>query len=91
MRADRRFETMHTSYGRTVEVGRLCFHRPETDGGRVILDVPRQNPQYDGLWLAMSPAEAHRLAALLDRYATAAEQVPGSAADQQERAERSAA
>ena len=39
MSADSRFETMHTSYGRTVEVGRLCFHSPDTDGERIILDV----------------------------------------------------
>jgi hypothetical protein len=88
MSADSRFETMHTSYGRTVEVGRLCFRSPDTDGERIILDVPRQNPQYDSLWLAMSPKEAHRLAALLDRCATAAEQAPGSAADDPEPTER---
>lgn len=82
---------MNTSYGRTVEVGRLCFHSPDTAGERIILDVPRQNPQYDSLWLAMSPKESHRLAALLDRCATAAEQAHHCAAGQREPAERLAA
>lgn len=91
MRADSRFETMQTSYGRTVEVGRLCFYTSESDGERVILDVPRRNPDYDSLWLAMSPKEAHRLAALLDRYATEAEQAHHCAAGRRESTERLAA
>ena len=91
MSADSRFETIHTSYGRTVEVGRLCFHSPDTDGERIILDVPRQNPEYDSLWLALSPKEAHRLAALLDRCAAAAEQAPGTAANSRKPTERLAA
>jgi hypothetical protein len=91
MSADSRFETMHTSYGRTVEVGRLCFVSSESDGERVILDVPRRNPEYDSLWLAMSPKEAHRLAALLDRCATAAEQAHHCAAGRREPTERLAA
>ena len=91
MSADSRFETIHTSYGRTVEVGRLCFHSPDTDGERIILDVPRQNPEYDSLWLAMSPNEAHRLAVLLEKCASAAEQAQQSAAGRPAPAERWAA
>lgn len=73
MAADSRFETMRTSYGRAVEVGRLCFHAPGSTNERVILDVPRQNPEYDPLWLALSPDEARDLAGLLLRHAAAAE------------------
>ena len=47
--------------------------------------------EYDSLWLAMSPKEAHRLAALLDRCATAAEQAHRAAAGQREPTERLAA
>ena len=80
---------MRTSYGRAVEVGRLCFHSTRTE--RIILDVPRQNPEYDSLWLAMSPNEAHRLAALLEKCASAAEQAQQSAAGRPAPAERWAA
>ncbi len=73
MGADSRFETMRTSYGRAVEVGRLCFYAPDSRTERVILDVPRQNPEYDALWLALSPDEARNLAGLLLRHAAAAE------------------
>ena len=41
--------------------------------------------EYDSLWLAMSPKEAHRLAALLDRCFTAAEQAHRAAAGPTER------
>jgi hypothetical protein len=68
-----RFETMRTSYGRVVEVGRLCFRDPGLHDERVILDVPRQNPEYDSLWVALSPSEARALAGLLIRHAEAAE------------------
>jgi hypothetical protein len=73
MTADSRFETMRTSYGRTVEVGRLCLTRPGSCDDRVIVDVPRENPEYDDLWLALSPAEARDLAGRLIRLAAAAE------------------
>jgi hypothetical protein len=39
----------------------------------VIVDVPRENPEYDDLWLALSPAEARDLARRLIRLAAAAE------------------
>jgi hypothetical protein len=83
MTADSRFETMRTSYGRTIEVGRLCLTRPGTCDDRVIVDVPRENPEYD-LWLALSPAEARDLAGRLIRLATAAES-PASVAGAQAR------
>ena len=73
MTADSRFETMRTSYGRTVEVGRLCLSRSGARDDRVIVDVPRENPEYDDLWLALSPAEARDLAGRLIRLAAAAE------------------
>lgn len=73
MAADSRFEIMRTSYGRAVEVGRLCFYAPGSRNERVILDVPRQNPEYDALWVALSPEEARSLAGLLLRHAAAAE------------------
>jgi hypothetical protein len=73
MTADSRFETMRTSYGRTVEVGRLCLSRSGARDERVIVDVPRENPEYDDLWLALSPAEARDLAGRLIRHAAAAE------------------
>ncbi|MFW6090545.1 MAG: hypothetical protein ACODAF_01640 [Actinomycetota bacterium] len=73
MAADSRFEIMRTSYGRAVEVGRLCFFAPGTRNERVILDVPRQNPEYDALWVALSPDEARSLAGLLLRHAAAAD------------------
>ncbi|HEX5997135.1 MAG TPA: hypothetical protein VFY84_18510 [Jiangellales bacterium] len=82
---------MRTSYGRTVEVGRLCFYSTQTRGERIILDVPRQNPEYDSLWLAMSPEEAHQLAALLDRCAAAAAQAESATAGRPEPLERLAA
>lgn len=80
MTADSRFETMRTSYGRAVEVGRLGLSPRDSRVDRVILDVPRQNPEYDSLWLAMSPAEARDLAGLLMRHAAAAES-PESSVD----------
>jgi hypothetical protein len=40
---------------------------------RIILDVPRDNPEYDDLWLALSPKEARHLAECLTRQATEAE------------------
>jgi len=73
MTADSRFEIMRTSYGRTVEVGRLCLSRTGSSDDRVIVDVPRENPEYDDLWLALSPAEARDLAGRLIRLAAAAE------------------
>jgi len=73
MTVDSRFEIMRTSYGRTVEVGRLCLSRPGSCDDRVIVDVPRENPEYDDLWLALSPAEARDLARRLIRLAAAAE------------------
>jgi hypothetical protein len=73
MTADSRFEIMRTSYGRTVEVGRLCLSRSGSCDDRVIVDVPRENPEYDDLWLALSPAEARDLAGRLIRHAAAAE------------------
>jgi hypothetical protein len=39
----------------------------------VIVDVPRENPEYDHLWLALSPAEARDLAGRLIRLVAAAE------------------
>jgi hypothetical protein len=80
MTADSRFETMRTSYGRAVEVGRLDRNPRDSRDDRVILDVARQNPEYDSLWLAMSPAEARDLASLLVRHAAAAES-PESSVD----------
>jgi hypothetical protein len=56
-----------------VEVGRLCLSRPGSCDDRVIVDVPRENPEYDDLWLALSPAEARDLARRLIRLAAAAE------------------
>jgi hypothetical protein len=73
MTVDSRFEIMRTSYGRTVEVGRLRLSRPGSCDDRVIVDVPRENPEYDDLWLALSPAEARDLARRLIRLAAAAE------------------
>lgn len=73
MTLDSRFEKMCTSYGRMVEVGRLALKPHRAADERVILDVPRQNPQYDNIWLAMSPDEARRLAGLLMRHADAAQ------------------
>ncbi|WP_123788555.1 hypothetical protein [Phytoactinopolyspora halophila] len=65
---------MSTSYGRRVEVGRLHLSEPGSSGdGRVILDIPRQDPEYDAMWVALSPVEARDLADLLLRYAAAAE------------------
>lgn len=78
MTADSRFETLRTSYGRTVEVGRLGLTSDESRGDRVILDVPRQNPEYDSFWVAMSPAEARELAGLLMRHAALAESAEAS-------------
>ncbi|NED98529.1 hypothetical protein G1H11_24840 [Phytoactinopolyspora alkaliphila] len=68
-----RHETMRTSYGRTVEVGRLRLPGVQTPVDRVILDVPRDNPEYDNLWLSLSPREARDLAERLTRHATEAE------------------
>ena len=73
MSTNSRFDTMSTSYGRTVEVGRLCLGAAGSRNERVILDAPRQDPEYDHLWLALSPAEARDLAGLLTRHAAAAE------------------
>jgi hypothetical protein len=81
MTADSRFETMLTSYGRAVEVGRLGLPPHGSREDRVILDVPRQNPEYDDLWVAMSPAEARDLAGLLVRHAEAAERVSPATGD----------
>ncbi|NEE00659.1 hypothetical protein [Phytoactinopolyspora halotolerans] len=66
-------ETMRTSYGRTVEVGRLRLPGLTAPVDRVILDVPRDNPEYDDLWLSLSPQEARELAARLMRHASEAE------------------
>ncbi|HEX6197137.1 MAG TPA: hypothetical protein VFZ37_14580 [Jiangellaceae bacterium] len=85
MAADSMFETMYTSYGRMVEVGRLGLKPDESADERVILDVPRQDPQYDSIWLAMSPTEARDLAGLLMRHAAAAE-VPASPAPMMQQA-----
>ena len=79
--ADGRFEIMRTSYGRAVEVGRLGLPPHDSREDRVILDVPRQNPEYDNLWLAMSPAEARDLARLLMRHASEAESRSSSDAE----------
>lgn len=71
-----RHETMCTSYGRTVEVGRLRLPGVTHPVDRIILDVPRDNPDYDGLWLTLSPKEARDLAQRLMRQATEAETTP---------------
>lgn len=68
-----RHETMCTSYGRTVEVGRLRLPGVKHPVDRIILDIIRDNPDYDGLWLALSPQEALGLAQRLMRQATEAE------------------
>jgi hypothetical protein len=68
-----RHEKMCTSYGRTVEVGRLRLPGVRSHVDRIILDVPRDNPEYDDLWLALSPMEARHLAECLTRQATEAE------------------
>lgn len=68
-----RTETMRTSYGRTVEVGRLRLPGTTAPVERVIVDVRRENPEYDDLWLSLSPAEARDLAERLMRHAAAAE------------------
>lgn len=73
MAVNSKFESIRTSYGRKVEVGRLCFFPTDPDDERVIVDVPRQNPEFDTMWLALSPDEARELAALLVRQAAAAE------------------
>jgi hypothetical protein len=66
-----RFNTICTSYGRTVEVGRLSLTQGSGDE-RVYLDIPRQNPEFDNLWLALSPEEACDLADLLVWHAQVA-------------------
>ncbi|AYY14245.1 hypothetical protein EF847_17630 [Actinobacteria bacterium YIM 96077] len=68
-----RHETMCTSYGRTVEVGRLRLPGVNEPVQRIVLDVPRSNPEYDRLWLSLSPQEARDLADRLERYAAEAE------------------
>lgn len=70
-----RHETMCTSYGRTVEVGRLRLPGVRQPVNRIILDVLRDNPDYDDLWLTLSPQEARDLAQRLMRQATEAEGV----------------
>ncbi|NDL59660.1 hypothetical protein [Phytoactinopolyspora mesophila] len=68
-----RHETMCTSYGRTVEVGRLRLPGVTRPVERIVLDVPRKNPEYDNLWLSLSPDEARDLASRLVRQAAEAE------------------
>jgi hypothetical protein len=68
-----RHETMCTSYGRTVEVGRLRLPGVTSPVERIVLDVPRKNPEYDGLWLSLSPEEARDLASRLVRQAEEAD------------------
>ncbi|WP_207782089.1 hypothetical protein [Phytoactinopolyspora limicola] len=68
-----RHETMYTSYGRVVEVGRLRLPGVSRPVDRIVVDVPRTNPEYDDLWLSLSPAEARDLARRLVRQAAEAE------------------
>lgn len=68
-----RHEKMCTSYGRTVEVGRLRLPGVDMPVNRITLDVPRDNPEYDDIWLALSPREARDLAERLNRQAREAE------------------
>lgn len=73
MPCDIRHETMCTTYGRTVEVGRLRLPGVTSQVDRIIVDVPRDNPEYDNLWLSLSPEEARDLATRLTRQAAEAE------------------
>lgn len=73
MVANIRHETLCTTYGRTVEIARLRLPGPHETVQRIILDVPRTNPEYDHLWLSLSPKEARELAGCLERYAAEAE------------------
>lgn len=64
-------ERLRTTCGRTIEIGRLAL--PGTTVERVIVDVSREDHDYDELWMSLTPGEARDLATLLARQAATAE------------------